>query len=111
MICFLFSQTPSVHQEEARAKYEANFEAYEQGNLGGFRRIYPKGGNEAKYEKFFDQNTSLCSETVASKARAEMARQLREELEAKQREMEKYVVQRLPATAILMNLAMISLMI
>lgn len=64
-------------------------ESYEQTHLGGYRRIYPLNGDENEYEKYFNQSTSLCSETAASRARADLARQLREELEAKQREMEK----------------------
>ena len=63
---------------------------YEQGHLGGYRRIYP-GTNDEYYAPFFNQSTSLCAETVASKARTEMARQLREEIESKQREMAQYL--------------------
>ena len=43
--------------------------------MGGFRRIYPQyGDGEDPYTKFFDQSTSLCAETAASRARAELAR-------------------------------------
>ena len=79
----------SLQQDEVRASYEAHFESYEQKHLGGFRRIYTKNGNEEKYEKYFNQSTSLCSETAASRARADLAKQLREELQSKQKEFEK----------------------
>lgn len=81
----------SVNQDDVRAQYEANFEAFERQHLGGFRRIYPKNGNEEKYKKFFDQDTQLCAGTISSRARADLAKQFREELEAKQREMDKLV--------------------
>lgn len=70
-------------------KYEAHFASHEKTHLGGFRRIYPNG-NEEYYSKFFDQSTSLCAETAASRARSELAKQLREELQAKQQEAEQY---------------------
>ena len=63
---------------------------YEQSHLGGYRRIYP-GTNDEYYAPFFNQSTSLCAETVASKARTEMSRQLREEIESKQKEMAQYL--------------------
>ena len=72
-----------------RAKYEIHLETYEKSHLGGFRKIYPNK-NEEKYSKFFDQSTSLCSETAASKARSELAKIQREDIEAKQKELEKY---------------------
>ena len=79
----------SLHQDDARTKYEANFEEYERQNLGGFRKIYPKNGNEEKYKKFFEQDITLCAGTVASRARADLAKQLREELEEKQKEIDR----------------------
>lgn len=72
-----------------RAKYELHLERYEQSHLGGFRRIYPQG-NEERYAMFFDQSTSLCAETVASRARIELARLQREDIEARQKESENY---------------------
>ena len=39
---------------------------------------------------FFDQSTSLCAETVASRARIELARLQREDIEARQKESENY---------------------
>lgn len=39
---------------------------------------------------FFDQSTSLCAETAASRARIELSKLQREDLESKQREMENY---------------------
>lgn len=55
--------------------------------MGGFRKIYPNN-NEESYEKFFDQRTSLCAETAASRARCELSKLQREDIEAKQRELE-----------------------
>ena len=88
-LCILIIILHSLQQHEVRASYEAHFESYEQEHLGGFRRIYTKNGNEEKYEKYFNQSTSLCSETAASRARADLAKQLREELQSKQKEFEK----------------------
>eukprot|EP00731_Ephydatia_muelleri_P016718 Em0009g1142a len=77
--------------EDSRDKYYAeHVQEYEHSHLGGYRRIYP-GTNNEYYAPFFNQSTSLCAETVASKARTEMARQLREEIESKQREMAQYL--------------------
>lgn len=70
-------------------KYQAHLEAHERTHMGGFRRIYPNG-NEEEYAKFFDQSTSLCAETAASRARAELSRQQREEIEAKQKELQQW---------------------
>ena len=44
--------------------------------MGGYRRIYPQEGWEGDdpYAKFFEQSSSLCAETAASKARMELAR-------------------------------------
>lgn len=58
-------------------------------HAGGFRRIYPRE-NEELYAKFFDQGASLCAETASSKARSELSKLLREEIEAKQKEMDSY---------------------
>lgn len=57
--------------------------------MGGFRRIYPRG-NEELYAKFFNQSTSLCAETAASRARSELSKLQREDIESKQRELEQY---------------------
>lgn len=78
-------------EQEARASYEAHFEKYEESHIGGFRRIYPINGNEERYGKYFNQSTSLCAQTVASKARADLAKQMRQDLEQKQKELEKCV--------------------
>lgn len=48
-------------------------EEYERKNCGGFRLIYP-GLNLEKYEKFFQDNSSLFQNTVASRARELYAR-------------------------------------
>nr|XP_038943645.1 tubulin polyglutamylase TTLL6 isoform X2 [Rattus norvegicus]XP_038943646.1 tubulin polyglutamylase TTLL6 isoform X2 [Rattus norvegicus] len=58
-------------------------EEYEKKNCGGFRLIYP-GQNLEKYEKFFQDNSSLFQNTVASRARELYARQLIQELRQKQ---------------------------
>lgn len=55
--------------------------------MGGFHRIYPQN-NEELYAKFFDQRTSLCTETAASRARCELSKLQREDIETKQRETE-----------------------
>lgn len=61
-------------QEEERAQYAAHLQAYEKEHIGGFRRIYPHEGSDDPYTKFFEQSSSLCSETAASRARIELAR-------------------------------------
>ncbi|XP_058559588.1 tubulin polyglutamylase TTLL6 [Neofelis nebulosa] len=58
-------------------------EKYEKENCGGFRLIYPTL-NAEKYEKFFQGNSSLFQNTVASRAREVYARQLIQELRLKQ---------------------------
>ena len=86
----LYRQKPrdsTTKDDETREKYEIHLESYERSHRGGFRRVYPCD-NEANYEKFFDQSTSLCAETAASRARTDLARQQKEEIEAKQREKE-----------------------
>ncbi|XP_069490697.1 tubulin polyglutamylase TTLL6 isoform X6 [Ambystoma mexicanum] len=57
--------------------------AYEERNLGGFRRIYPTA-DAAKYEKFFQQSSSIFQDTAASRARGQCARQQLQELRMKQ---------------------------
>ena len=71
--------------EEIRRKYLARLEDFESTHSGGFRRIYPND-NEERYAKFFDQGTSLCAETAASRARSELSKQQRVEIETKQNE-------------------------
>ena len=75
--------------DDVRAQYEASFEDYERTHIGKYRRIYPVNGNEEKYAKFFDQDMTLCAGTASSRARADLARQLREDLEVKQKEMDR----------------------
>ncbi|KAJ1135599.1 hypothetical protein NDU88_002037 [Pleurodeles waltl] len=58
-------------------------ELHEEKNMGGFRRIYPTKDAE-KYEKFFQQSSSIFQETAASKARGQCARQQLQELRLKQ---------------------------
>ena len=38
------------------------------------RRIYPQNNNEEKYSQLFEQSSSLCAETAASKARNELVK-------------------------------------
>lgn len=79
--------TGPTKDDDTREKYEVHLEAYERSHKGGFRRVYPCD-NEADYTRFFDQSTSLCAETAASRARTDLARQQKEEIEAKQKERE-----------------------
>ena len=55
----------------------AHVRVFEKKHMGGFRRIYPVEGGEDSdpYCRFFEQSSSLCAETAASKARMELARQ------------------------------------
>lgn len=76
-------------EDSSRGKYEAHLEGYEKTHKGGLRRIYPNG-NEDYYAPFFNQSSSLCAETAASKMRVELSRQQREDIEAKQKEMESF---------------------
>lgn len=73
-----------------RAKYALHLEKYEKTHLGGYRRIYPKDNNEEVYAKFFNQSTSLCAETAASRARSELSKMQREDIATKQKELENY---------------------
>ena len=79
--------TGPAKDDDTREKYEVHYEAYEKSHKGGFRRVYPCD-NEADYANFFDQSTSLCAETAASRARNDLARQQKEDIEAKQKERE-----------------------
>ena len=60
---------------------------FELEHCSGYTRIYPplpdSGLTESKYLKFFEHSGTLFSETVASKARGEAARQLREDIKSK----------------------------
>ncbi|XP_053529219.1 tubulin polyglutamylase TTLL6 isoform X1 [Artibeus jamaicensis] len=58
-------------------------EKYEKENCGGFRMIYPSLSSE-KYEKFFQDSSSLFQNTVASRARELYARQLIQKLRLKE---------------------------
>ncbi|KAM5309172.1 tubulin polyglutamylase TTLL6 isoform 1-T2 [Glossophaga mutica] len=58
-------------------------EKYEKEHRGGFRLIYPSLSSE-KYEKFFQDNSSLFQNTVASRARELYARQLIQKLRLKE---------------------------
>ena len=73
--------------DEIRLKYAAHLEKYEKSHMGGFRKIYPND-NEELYAKFFNQSTSLCAETAASRARCELSKLQREDIAAKQKELE-----------------------
>lgn len=89
LLCRQKPKDSTTREDDTREKYEVHLEAYERSHVGGFRRIYPQG-NEAEYAKYFDQSTSLCAETAASRARTDLARQHKEEIEAKQKEREEF---------------------
>ncbi|CAI8013220.1 Tubulin polyglutamylase TTLL13 [Geodia barretti] len=58
--------------------------------MGRFRRIYPvREREDDTYCRFFEQTSSLCAETAASKARMELARLQRQEIEEKAKEEER----------------------
>ncbi|KAM6451327.1 tubulin polyglutamylase TTLL6 isoform 1-T1 [Liasis olivaceus] len=79
------------HNREARAEEFKNCQAvwlqeaeiYEEKNIGGYRRIYPRS-DSVRYDKFFQHNNSLFQETAASRAREEYARHQLQELRLKQ---------------------------
>lgn len=56
-----------------QAVYLEKTKKYEKENCGGFRLIYPSLNSE-KYEKFFQDNSSLFQNTVTSRARELYAR-------------------------------------
>ena len=91
--CTKLNVTLSIYsastEDESKTKYEAHLETYEKTHKGGLRKIYPNG-NEDYYAPFFNQSSSLCAETAASKMRVELSRQQRQEIEAKQKEMEAF---------------------
>ncbi|XP_048470384.1 tubulin polyglutamylase ttll6-like [Rhincodon typus] len=70
-----------------QAAWVEQMEKYEDENMGSFRRIYPIAGSE-KYDKFLKYKHSLFQETIASKAREECARQMRQEIRQKQEQKE-----------------------
>lgn len=57
---------------------------WEAEHCGSYRLIYPIAGRTEKYDRFFQSTASLFTETTAFRVRAECARQLREELIAKE---------------------------
>lgn len=66
----------NCREEEERAQSVIQSQTYEEKHMGGFWRIYPLGDVENDpYSKFFEQSSSLCAETAASKARVEQAKQ------------------------------------
>uniref|UniRef100_A0A8C8R8K6 Tubulin tyrosine ligase like 6 n=1 Tax=Pelusios castaneus TaxID=367368 RepID=A0A8C8R8K6_9SAUR len=72
----IFSDIMSYNFKEYRncqAAWLKQAEKYEEKNIGGFRRIYPKSDFD-KYDKFFQHNNSLFQDTAASRAREEHAR-------------------------------------
>uniref|UniRef100_A0A8C5K8C9 Tubulin tyrosine ligase-like family, member 6 n=1 Tax=Jaculus jaculus TaxID=51337 RepID=A0A8C5K8C9_JACJA len=84
----LLQQCPSreIRMEEVRGFQAARIqktEKYEMENCGGFRLIYPSLNLE-QYEKFFQDNSSLFQNTVASRARELCAQQLIQKLRQKQ---------------------------
>ncbi|KAJ8304722.1 hypothetical protein KUTeg_018305 [Tegillarca granosa] len=73
--------------ELAQSQYIDSLERYENNHMGNFRRIYP-GPNTDKYDKFFHSSGTLFQETAAFKARSELARQQRDEIQRKKDKME-----------------------
>ncbi|XP_051894691.1 tubulin polyglutamylase ttll6 [Pristis pectinata] len=69
------------------AAWVQQMEKYKDENMGNFKRIYPSATSE-KYEKFLKCKHSLFQETVASKAREECARQMRQEIRQRQEQKE-----------------------
>lgn len=82
-------EASQISEDDIRAKYAIHLEKYEKTHMGGFRKIYPQG-NEEPYVKLFNQSTSLCAETAASRARCELSKLQREDIESKQKELENY---------------------
>ncbi|XP_048248595.1 tubulin polyglutamylase ttll6-like isoform X1 [Haliotis rufescens] len=76
--------------EQAQALFMEQQERYENSHMGNFRRIYPSPGCD-KYDKFFHSSGTLFQETVAFRARAELARQQREEIMRKKEKMESMI--------------------
>ncbi|KAM7137535.1 tubulin polyglutamylase TTLL6 isoform 1-T1 [Macrochelys suwanniensis] len=75
-------ETRAEEYRNCQATWLKQAEKYEEKNIGGFRRIYPKSDLD-KYDKFFQHNNSLFQETAASRAREEHARQQLQELRMK----------------------------
>ncbi|XP_069041807.1 tubulin polyglutamylase ttll6 isoform X2 [Lepisosteus oculatus] len=73
----------SEEMRQCQAAWVAQMQRYEDGHLGGFRRIYPRPDGE-KYSKYFQHSSSLFQETAASRAREECSRQQLQELRARQ---------------------------
>ncbi|KAK3096766.1 hypothetical protein FSP39_003043 [Pinctada imbricata] len=74
--------------ELAQAQYIEVLERYENNHLGNFRRIYPLPDTKARYDKFFHHSGTLFQETAAFKARSELARQQRDEIQRKKEKLE-----------------------
>ena len=87
----LMKRPPKDRKEEetALANYLEHLVTHEKKHMNGFKLIYPNG-NEDKYAKFFEQSASLFGETAASRARQECGRNQREEIEAKQKQLDEF---------------------
>lgn len=59
-----------------------HIERWEDKHMGNFRRVYPGPGTE-KYDKFYNNTGTLFSETAASRARIEQAKQQMDEIARK----------------------------
>ncbi len=59
--------------EEVQNKWLAHIEKWEDKHIGNYRRIYPSKDSE-KYNKYYNNISSLFSETAASKARIDLAK-------------------------------------
>lgn len=76
-------ETRLEEMKTVQTNYLAALEKHENENMGGFRRIYPRDGDE-KYQQFFESCSSLLSSTAATEARREAAKMMREEIRIKQ---------------------------
>ncbi|CAF0706120.1 unnamed protein product [Brachionus calyciflorus] len=74
--------------DEVQQDWLKQIEKWEDKHIGNFRRIYPGPGTE-KYDKFYNTTGTLFSETAASRARLEQAKQQMEEISRKN---EKFMV-------------------
>ncbi|UJR08124.1 hypothetical protein I4U23_012400 [Adineta vaga] len=71
-------------QEDLAQQWQKEIEKWEDEHMGNYRRIYPLPEVMEIYEKYFLQAGTLYSETVASKARSELAKAQIDELQKKQ---------------------------
>lgn len=73
-------------QRNRKSPWQQQIE-WEETNMGNFRRVLPTPGDPLKYSKFFSEQcqTSLLSDTIASKRREEAAQLQRQNIENKEK--------------------------